>query len=201
MAKLTLAKVATSDLATLQTALNEAHNAALKTQIQARIDELEAAADADRKRGEPVDEPVDEVKLPKISLQKGGSLPATATAYGLCSVMSSKFQGVVEGQYGPQWHFRLEVLNGSAQVGWVSQWLPEGQLPGSTVNLELGSEANDGRFWSRVRKSNVRTDDASFEAAQRLNRVAQLGFQNAKAAAEAELAGLNLQKARKEAAL
>ena len=201
MAKLTLAKVATSDLVTLQTALNEAHNVALKTQIQTRIDELEAAAAAaSAAAGEPVDEPA-EVKLPKVAIQMEGSLPATSTAYGLCSVMSSKFQGVVEGQYGPQWHFRLEVLNGSAQVGWVSQWLPEGQLPGSTVNLELGSEANDGRFWSKVRKSNVRTDDASFEAAQRLNRVAQLGYSNAKASAEAELAGLNLQKARKEAAL
>ena len=196
MAKLTAAQIATAELDVLQASVDEAHNAALKSKIQARIDALEAAAD-----NEPVDEPVDEVKLPKISLQKGGSLPATATAYGLCSVMSSKFQGVVEGQYGPQWHFRLEVLNGSAQVGWVSQWLPEGQLPGSTVNLELGSEANDGKFWSKVRKSNVRTDDASFEAAQRLNRVAQLGYSNAKASAEAELAGLNLQKARKEAAL
>lgn len=197
MAKLTAAQIATAELDVLQASVNEAHNAANKSKIQTRIDELEAAAAT-----EPTDEPVEnEVKLPKVAIQKGGSLPATSTAYGLCSVMSSKFQGVVEGQYGPQWHFRLEVLNGSAQVGWVSQWLPEGQLPGSTVNLELGSEANDGRFWSKVRKSNVRTDDASFEAAQRLNRVAQLGYSNAKASAEAELAGLNLQKARKEAAL
>jgi len=197
MAKLTAAQIGTAELEVLQASVNEAHNVALKSKIEARINELEGEDEVEVEE----EDDVVEVKLPKVQIQKGGGLPASATAYGLCSVMSYKFQGIVEGQYGPQWHFRLEVLNGSAQVGWVSQWLPEGQLPGSTVNLELGSEANDGKFWSKVRKSNVKTDDVSFEAAQRLNRVAQLGYSAVKAAAEAELAGINLQKARKEAAL
>lgn len=197
MAKLTQAQIASAtDVAMLQAALIEPANKPNIAAIQAAIDALEQ-----QEEDEQVEEVAAIAATPKVQIQKGGGLPATSVAYGLCSVMSWKFQGEVAGQYGPQWHFRLEVLNGSAQSGWVSQWLPEGTLPGSTVNLELGSEAENGRFWSKVRKSNVRTDDASFDAAQRLNRVAQLGYSNAKAAAEAELAGLNLQKARKEAAL
>ena len=170
--KLAASKIASADLATLEEALLDTANAAIAAKIQARIDELEAEDEEEV----VVDKPV-EVKLPKVVKQTSDGMPAQSRELGLCEVTQSLFQGVVEGEYGPQWLWRIEVITATSESGWLSMWLPEGKTPGTNVMLTHGKEANPANgkrpatYWPKVGKTSIKTDDKSAAAAARIAKV------------------------------